>query len=203
MANQHLPQEIYRDIEHVQSLIGVQEMLRMVCLTTGMGFSAVARVTSDHWVACSVRDEMNYGLVPGDDLKIETTICKLICDTKKEVLFDDVHNENNSVYLQVAKLYGFKSYISFPIILDNGNVFGTLCALDPLERHVRSRTITTMFRVFALWIALKFQRHHASPGFLQETQEVLDALERAAPPETAASIRALAEEMRKLLHTWN
>ena len=28
-------------------------------------------------------------------------------------------------------MYGFKSYISFPIILQTGEFFGTLCAIDP------------------------------------------------------------------------
>lgn len=28
-------------------------------------------------------------------------------------------------------MYGFQSYISMPIILSDGSLFGTLCAIDP------------------------------------------------------------------------
>jgi hypothetical protein len=38
-----------------------------------MGFAAVARVTEDRWVACSVLDEIDFGLKPGDELRVETT----------------------------------------------------------------------------------------------------------------------------------
>ncbi|WP_325049484.1 MULTISPECIES: GAF domain-containing protein [Sphingomonas] len=37
-------------------------------------------------------------------------------------------------------LYGFKSYVSLPIILSDGTFFGTLCAIDPHPRKLRGRT---------------------------------------------------------------
>lgn len=200
--DQPLPSALWRDIEHIQSIAGVQEMLRLICISTGMGFSAVARVTSDHWVACSVLDQINFGMKVGGELKVETTICNLIRDSKKEVLFDDISNEDNTVYRAVAANYGFKSYASFPIILDNGNVFGTLCAIDPRANPLSNRTTTAMFRLFALWIALRFEESKPSPAFMLEANRVLEAIAQQAPAETSALVNRLVQEMKTLLLDW-
>jgi hypothetical protein len=42
--------------------IRVHAILDVVCRITGMGFAAVARVPEDRWIACSIRDEIAFGL---------------------------------------------------------------------------------------------------------------------------------------------
>jgi hypothetical protein len=32
-------------------------------------------VDDDRWIACGVRDDINFGLKPGGELKVETTLC--------------------------------------------------------------------------------------------------------------------------------
>ena len=63
------------DIQAVGRIDAVPTILDVVCRATGMGFAAVARVTEDRWVACSVLDNIDFGLLPGSELKVETTIC--------------------------------------------------------------------------------------------------------------------------------
>ena len=53
-----------------------------------MGFAAVARVTEDRWIACSVRDEISFGLQPGGELKVETTICHEIRQSREPVIIN-------------------------------------------------------------------------------------------------------------------
>ena len=45
------------DIDAVNHIDAVPTILEVVCRTTGMGFAAVARVTEDRWIACSVRPD--------------------------------------------------------------------------------------------------------------------------------------------------
>ena len=40
-----------------------------------MGFATIARVTGQRWVALAVKDDISFGLKPGGELKVETTIC--------------------------------------------------------------------------------------------------------------------------------
>ena len=64
-----------RDIAAVSGIAAVPTILDVVCRSTGMGFAAVARVTEDALDRCAVRDEIAFGLKPGGELKVETTIC--------------------------------------------------------------------------------------------------------------------------------
>lgn len=64
-----------QDIALIGSMKSVPSILDVVCHTTGMGFAAVARVTEERWITCSVRDDIGFGLRPGDELVIESTIC--------------------------------------------------------------------------------------------------------------------------------
>ncbi len=71
-----------RDASVIAAVSGigvVPTILDTVCRTTGMGFAAVARVTEERWIACNVRDEIDFGLVAGwraqardDDLPRDT-----------------------------------------------------------------------------------------------------------------------------------
>jgi hypothetical protein len=68
----------------------VPAMLDTVCRVTGMGFAAVARVTDERWIACSVLDDIAFGLQPGGELKLETTICHEIRQNEQAVVISDV-----------------------------------------------------------------------------------------------------------------
>ncbi|RHW17234.1 GAF domain-containing protein [Sphingomonas gilva] len=131
----------------------IRTMLEAVCRTTRMGFAAVARVTEEQWIACQVADRIEFGLDPGDELAIKTTICDDIRRTGKGVIIDDVDAEQQWRTHPVPILYGFKSYISLPIIREDGSVFGTICAIDPEPRTLRSSEIVAVMEDYARRIA--------------------------------------------------
>jgi hypothetical protein len=78
------------DVDRVGRIEAVPTILGVVCRTTGMGFAAIARVTEDRWVACSVLDEIDFGLTAGGELKVETTICHEIRQSREPVIIDHV-----------------------------------------------------------------------------------------------------------------
>jgi GAF domain-containing protein len=127
----------------------LRAMLRRVCDTTGMGFSAVTRVTEQRWIACLVEDRIAFGLDPGDELKVRETICDEIRNSGEAVVFDDASDDIKWSRHPVPVIYGFKSYCSFPVYLDDGSFFGTLCAIDPAPRRVTDEAIVAMFSAFA------------------------------------------------------
>jgi GAF domain-containing protein len=128
----------------------LRAMLREICETSGMGFSAIARVTEQQWIACQVEDKIAFGLEPGGELKVKETICDEIRDSGEAIVFDDASDDIKWSRHPVPVLYGFKSYISFPVYLDDGSFFGTLCAIDPERRHVTDDRIVAMFSDYAL-----------------------------------------------------
>jgi signal transduction histidine kinase len=145
------------DIEKVKQIPIVPTMLDVICQTTGMGFAAIARVTQEKWITCGVRDDINFGLKPGDELKLETTICNEIRDSRQAVIIDHVDKDEHFRYHHTPLMYKFQSYISMPIILKNGDFFGTLCAIDPNPAELNNPKIIGMFKLFAELISFHLQ----------------------------------------------
>ena len=127
----------------------LRAMLREICDATGMGFAAVARVTEQRWIACQVEDRIEFGLEPGGELKVREAIYDEIRDSGEAILFDDASDDIKWSRHPVPVLYGFKSYCSFPVYLDDGSFFGTLCAIDPAPRRVTDEAIVAMFTAYS------------------------------------------------------
>ncbi|HKG08596.1 MAG TPA: GAF domain-containing sensor histidine kinase [Pedobacter sp.] len=144
---------ILEDIKTLSRLPAVTNILEVICRTTGMGFAAVARVTENKWVACVVRDEIQFGLEPGGELQLETTICNEIRQDHRLVVIDHVAKDEHFSKHHTPAMYGFQSYISVPIILKDGSFFGTLCSIDPNPAALNNQKIIGMFTLFAELIA--------------------------------------------------
>lgn len=127
----------------------LHQILEEICAATGMRFAAIARVTEKRWIACQVEDKIEFGLDPGDELKIHETICDEIRQSGEAVVFDDASDDIKWSRHPVPVIYGFKSYCSFPVYLDDGSFFGTLCAIDPEPRSVSDDEIVELFADYA------------------------------------------------------
>jgi GAF domain-containing protein len=141
--------DIDPDVEKVGRISMIPTLLAVICQSTGMGFAAVARVLENKWIACAVRDEVSFGLKAGDELKIETTICNEIRKEQKAIIIDHVDEDSKYCNHPTPKMYGFQSYISFPIARKNGDFFGTLCALDARPARLKIPHVMGMFELFA------------------------------------------------------
>ena len=177
-----LTEAAYRaDVEAIGGILAVPKILEVVRRITGMRFVAVARVSDDRWIACSVHDDIGIGLRPGGELNIETTICREIQQLRTPVIINDVSRD--AVYRShpTPAMYGFQSYVSMPIVMPDGSFFGTLCAVDPLPRVLDTPEIVESFRLFAELIALN-----------------LDAARRSADTEATLSRERQISELREL-----
>jgi GAF domain-containing protein len=127
----------------------IERILYEVCEVTGMGFAAVARVTEERWIAAQVVDKIEFGLKPGDELEISTTICNEIRQSGQQVVIDSVAEDMAWRTHPVPILYGFKSYASLPIVLSDGSFWGTVCAIDPQPRTLSAGQVVTALQDFA------------------------------------------------------
>ncbi|TDE17199.1 sensor histidine kinase [Dyadobacter psychrotolerans] len=150
-------QSLAADIEKIKLIPIISTMLEVICRTTGMGFAAIARVTEDRWIACSVRDEIDFGLKDGGELEIKTTICDQIRDYGRPVVIDHVAESPEYYNHHTPLMYGFQSYISVPIVLKTGEFFGTLCAIDPKPASLNNTETIGMFNLFAELISFHLQ----------------------------------------------
>lgn len=142
------------DIEAIRSIDAVPVILSMVKHLTGMRFAAVARVTEQNWVACAVDDSIEFGLEPGSELVLESTICHEIRQHKKPVIFGHASAHPIFSLHHTPRTYGLESYVSIPIIQANGEFFGTLCAIDSVPAHLDENSIAKTLTLFAQLIAM-------------------------------------------------
>jgi signal transduction histidine kinase len=168
------------DIDAISHIDAVPTILNVVCRVTGMGFAAVARVTGDRWVCLAVNDEIAFGLKPGGELKVETTICQEVRQTREAIVIDHVSEDEVYCGHPTPAMYGFQSYISMPIFLKDGSFFGTLCAIDPRPARLKNPGVIGMFKLFTELLAFH-----------------LDAAQRLATTEARLTDERAASELRE------
>jgi signal transduction histidine kinase len=167
---------VARDVAMVARIDAIPSILEIVCQSTGLRFAAVARVTETRWMACAVRDEIAFGLEPGGELDLKTTICDEIRDSGTGVVIDHVAEDALFRNHHTPAHYGFQSYISMPILLADGSLFGTLCALDPLPVRVSDTATVTTFQSFAKLIGRQLDAQRTQ----SKSEQALEAADRDA-----------------------
>jgi signal transduction histidine kinase len=145
--------KLQAEVSIFSKIPAVDSILEVICRITGMGFAAVARVTEERWIACAVKDNIGFGLLPGGELDIKTTICHEIEQNKHTVVIDHVAVDEQYSAHHTPLIYGFQSYISTPITLSGNRFFGTLCAIDPNPANLNTPETVGMFKLFADLIA--------------------------------------------------
>lgn len=149
--------QLEADIAAVNKIPIIPQLLDVICRTTGMRFSAIARVTDEKWITCTSLDNIPFGLKRGDELPIETTMCNSVRKTSVPIFIDEAEKDEIFKDHPIPKMYGITSYVSFPIYRKDGSFFGTLCAIDSVPARVRTPEIQGMFKLFADLIAFHLQ----------------------------------------------
>jgi hypothetical protein len=103
-----MSQDSRADVERVNRIEAVPTILDVVSRTTGMRFAAIALVTEERWIACAVLDEINFGLKPGGELKVETTICHEIRQSQEPVIINNVVEDQEWCGHRTRPCTGFK-----------------------------------------------------------------------------------------------
>jgi len=139
-------------VRAIQRIEAVPTILEAVADATGLRLTAIARVTGTQWTACAVHDQLNFGLAPGDELVLESR-CHEIHQHNRLIVIDHVAQDVRFRDHPAPKQYGFRSYISIPIVTRDGRFFGTLCGLDPEPAQLNTPQILKSLQLFAQLVA--------------------------------------------------
>lgn len=102
------------------------DRLRATC---GVSTWMVTRVVDDDWTVLAVHD-MNYGIRAGDVLQWRDSFCsrmvegraRIVADTATDHTYDDA---------PIGARIPIGCYVGYPIVADDGMLFGTLCGIQP------------------------------------------------------------------------
>lgn len=167
----------------IAPITAVPKVLETVAFVTRMRFAAVARVTDTTWTACAVRDTLGFGLLPGGELPLETTICNEIRQHHQAVVFGHASQHPHFSTHPTPRMYGLESYISVPIFRADRSFFGTLCAIDSVPADLDDPAILGTLQLLAELIGnqLEIEDHLARHRLqLNEALELRRLRERVA-----------------------
>ena len=142
-------ESVLKDVEAVQQIDAVPTILEVVTQSTGLGFVAVVRVTDRRWVACAVRDEISFGILPGGELQLSTTVCRDVAASRMPVAVNDVIRDGTYCNHAAPARHGFRSFVAVPLVLAGGEVFGTLFACSREPADMNTPQTLGMFSLFA------------------------------------------------------
>lgn len=188
--------EIDRQLEVVAAIPGIPAILKLLRDQTSMRFVGIARVTSERWITCAVLDEGGFGLVPGDELDVNTTICKAQVDLPATVVFDDARADPVYCDHPAPQLYGFRSHMSSAIHLADGSYFGSLCVLDADPVVVKSEHNIGMLESMAALVGRLLDERFAHGAAVQALNE-----EKAAGLSREQFLAVVAHDLRNPLAT--
>jgi signal transduction histidine kinase len=184
-----------RAVAAIARMDAVPTLLKVLCEMTGMRVAVVARVTDKTWTACAVKDETHFGLKPGMELPVHTTLCFDSRASRAPIVIEHASADPRYCHHEAPKRYQIESYVSVPIIRANGTYFGNLSALDPSPAKVAEPRLLSMFTEFAALIASQLD-HQVQQE--QEHRALLD--ERAAGELREQFIAILGHDLRNPLH---
>jgi signal transduction histidine kinase len=188
------PVDIADAVAAVHRIEAIPTLLKVLCENTGMRFAAVARVTGSSWIACAVQDDIQFGLKPGDQLPVDTTLCMESREAGAPIIIEHASVDPRYHSHHTPKLYHFESYVTVPIVLAGGRYFGNLCALDPDPAQVKLPRVISMFEDFAALIGSQLD---AQLTWEKEHSELVD--ERATSELREQFIAILGHDLRNPL----
>ncbi|WEF31581.1 GAF domain-containing sensor histidine kinase [Pseudoduganella chitinolytica] len=144
-------------VQAVQALPSVPDILSVMAEMTGLRFVCVAHVTETSWTTCAVLDQLGFGLAPGDELDVGTTLCRSVRAANATIVIDHVSQDDLFHSHPTPRQYGFESYVSIPIHGIDGAFFGTLCGLDPRPLPLSESKTLKSLQLFAQLISKQLE----------------------------------------------
>ena len=173
--------DLRKSVDEIQAIGAVPKILETVAAMTGLGFVCIAHVTDDAWVTCAVLDKLAFGLKPGDELDVTTTLCEEVRDTARSVIIDHVAESTQYAGHHTPRIYGFQSYFSIPVFRTDGRYFGTLCGLDPKPIKLSDPVTVSTLHLFAELISKQLDaenRQQAARSDLSSERETAELREQ-------------------------
>lgn len=195
------PHQFQSDIDAIAAIPAVGTLLEVVCRSTGMGFAAIARVTQDRWVCCASHDDAGFGLAPGSELWVQTTICDEIRKGGDAIVIDAVAHDPVFCNHPTPALYGFQSYIAMPIVLADGSFFGTLCAIDAAPNQLDNMRVRGLFELFARLIAHELETQARLAAMARENDALQNRFQGGLGHDMKNTLAAMEAGARLLAKT--
>ena len=126
---------------------GAQAVLELLHERLGFALWMVTRVVGEDSIVLEAADR-GYGVVGGDVFRWSESFCSRMVEGLGPRIAPNVHSVAAYAAAPLARQVTIGAYVSVPIELEDGSLFGTLCALDPVpqpERILEEEALVGLF----------------------------------------------------------
>jgi EAL domain-containing protein (putative c-di-GMP-specific phosphodiesterase class I) len=155
----------------------VQDALHTIRTHLGMDVAFLAEFSNQERIFRHIDSDLELPLKPGDTTPLDETYCQRVVDGRLPALIPDTSLVPAAAALPVTSEFGIGAYLTSPIRLADGDVYGTLCCLsfspDPSlgERDMR------LLNLFGDFIARQIDRSaDARRTHEEKTQTIREVL---------------------------
>ncbi|MES2939276.1 MAG: GAF domain-containing protein [Pseudomonadota bacterium] len=83
----------------------------------------------------SAEGQLAGQIVPGGSDPLLDSYCQRIVDGRLPAIIHDTGASPEAASLAITRAFDIKAYLSAPVVLPNGEVFGTVCCISHKTRH--------------------------------------------------------------------
>lgn len=105
------------------------DILQLLHDRLGFGLWMVTRTESDNWIVLYSKDD-KYDVKNGDVFRWSDSFCSRMVKGLGPKIAPQSDKISSYVSAPIASQVKIESYIGMPLIMSNGDLFGTLCAID-------------------------------------------------------------------------
>ncbi|MFV8827891.1 GAF domain-containing SpoIIE family protein phosphatase [Alkalihalobacterium sp. APHAB7] len=117
----------------------------------------IASTKNERFIILKVFNKEGGCTVPSTfNAPLNESYCNMVVTHHKPLLIEDSSQSELVKHMPVTSLFTIGSYLGVPIILENGETFGTLCAMDP-EPNILNESHISKLETFASLIASTLQ----------------------------------------------
>lgn len=109
------------------------------------------------WVDKAADDDQS--IMEGQSDALEETYCQRIVDGRLPPAIPDTQLLPEAEKLDITKALGIRAYLAVPIVLSNGEVFGTLCCISHKPRTALGNRQVDALRLIAERVAAEIQKN--------------------------------------------
>jgi signal transduction histidine kinase/DNA-binding NarL/FixJ family response regulator len=164
----------------------INETLALLADLIGLSLTMIHRLEGEHLIVSHACDRIGLNLSTPIAVRRSDTFCDAVLESLQPLVVGDADADPRWRRLPGKLLIGTCSYVSVPIILSGGRVYGTLCAHDRRVRDLGQPEVDAM-RILARSIASQIERDEA----MQREAEIARSLS-LQNEELSVALRQLA-----------
>ncbi|PGT76564.1 GAF domain-containing SpoIIE family protein phosphatase [Bacillus sp. AFS040349] len=131
------------------------------------------------------------------DKPVEKSYCHIVANNKQPLLIKDAANIEPFKSMAVTDEFSIGSYAGVPIYMQDGSVFGTLCALDPIPNSLSKKDVSVL-EMFASFISNTVSLEEAYSKLKQYEEQMTLELQLAKNIQTSFISEEINDEHIKI-----